>query len=375
MNTHFARSRDPHFARTTPRRQIYTLGVPKAALEMFHSHPVASSGDIDHARQVLSHVFLPLDFPSASTSTDVHLTLNAVKVGRTTAGYLRFGDAIHIRTSEATDYHVDIPLTGRATMRAGLQKPVYGTSRTAAVFTPGHPANLDCDEDFSQLSVMVPHEELQFELENLLGHSIIKPLVFSAELDLAKGAGRAVLRTLQLIDLVSEHQPGPLQHPLAALHLEQVLMGSLLLAQPHNYSAALSSPVPSAGPRPVARAVELLRASPEHSWTVSELAGDVNVSVRSLQEGFRRSMSTTPMAYLRELRMEQIYTELSDAEPGTVTVTQVAAKWGICHFGRFAASYQRQFSERPSDTMRRSSSRANRSPECAQWISAIDTDP
>jgi AraC-like DNA-binding protein len=319
---------------------------------MFHSHHVASSVDIDHARQVLSDVFLPLDFPSASRSTAVHLTLNAIKVGRTTAGYLRFGDAIQIRTSEAANYHVDIPLTGRATMRAGLDKPVYGTPQTAAVFTPGYPADLDCDEDFSQLSVMIPRAELQVELENLLGHSIVKPLVFSAELDLAKGAGRTVLHTLQLIDLMSENQPGPLQHPLAALHLEQVLMGSLLLAQPHNYSAALSSPVSSAGPRPVAHAVDLLRAKPEHAWTVSELAGDVNVSVRSLQEGFRRSMSTTPMAYLRELRLEQIHRELSDAEPGTVTVTEVAARWGITNFGRFAASYRRQFSEKPSDTMR-----------------------
>jgi AraC-like DNA-binding protein len=345
--------------RTAAGRQTYTLGVPQAATEMFQSHPVASSVDIDHARQVLSDVFLPLDFPSASTSTAVHLTLNAIKVGRTTAGYLRFGDAIQIRTSEATDYHVDIPLTGRATMRAGMHRPVYGTPQTAAVFTPGYPADLDCDEDFSQLSVMIPHAELQVELENLLGQSIVKPLVFSAELDLAKGTGCTLLRTLQLIDLVSQNQPGPLQHPLAALHLEQVLMGSLLLAQPHNYSAALSSPAPSAGPRPVARAVELLRASPEHGWTVSELAGDVNVSVRSLQEGFRRSMSTTPMAYLRELRMEQIFQDLCDAEPGTVTVTQVAEKCGISHFGRFAASYQRQFSEKPSDTMRRSSTSAD----------------
>ncbi len=355
MNRHFARVRDPARGRRMPRDQTYTLRVPKAASEMFQSHPVAASGNMDHARHVLSEVFLPLDFPSASTSTAMHLTLNAIKVGRTTAGYLRFGDAVHIRTSEAIDYHVDIPLTGRATMRAGMHEAVYGTPRTAAVFTPGYPADLDCDESFSQLSVMIPHEELQVELENLLGYSVAHPLVFSSELDLAKGAGCTVLNALQLVDLVSENESGQLQHPLAALRLEQVLMESLLLAQPHNYSAALSAPALSAGSRPVAQAVELLRASPEHAWTVSELAGDVNVSVRSLQEGFRRSMSTTPTAYLRELRMEQIYKDLCDAEPGTVTVTQVAAKWGIIRFGRFAASYRRRFSEKPSETMRRSS--------------------
>jgi AraC-like DNA-binding protein len=225
---------------------------------------------------------------------------------------------------------------------------------------PGYTADLDCDEDFSQMAVMIPHAELQLELENLLGHSAANPLEFSPELDLTTGPGCTVLQTLQLIDQISNDSPGLLQHPIASQRLEQVLMESLLLAQPHNYSSALSSPVASAGPRPVAHAVELLRANPEHAWTVSELADVVAVSVRSLQEGFRRSMSNTPMAYLRELRLEQIHKELSDAEPGTVTVTQVAAKWGITHFGRFAASYRQKFSERPSDTMRRTSTSGDR---------------
>ncbi|MCU1440956.1 MAG: xylulose kinase [Rhodoglobus sp.] len=234
-----------------------------------------------------------------------------------------------------------------------MHRPIYGTPQTAAVFTPGYTADLDCDEEFSQLAVMIPRTDMQLELENLLGHSATKPLTFSPQLDLTSGPGCAVLQALLLIDQVSNDPHGLLQHPLFAQRLEQVLMESLLLAQPHNYSEALLAPVSSAGPRPVAHAVELLRAKPEHAWTVSELADGVAVSVRSLQEGFRRSMSNTPMAYLRELRLEQIHKELSDAEPGTVTVTEVAAKWGVTHFGRFAASYRRQFSERPSDTMRR----------------------
>ena len=318
---------------------------------MFQSHPLASSRNIDHARQVLSDVYLPLDFPSVSTSTEMKLRLNVVKVGRVTAGYLRFGAAIDIHTAEATDYHVDIPLTGKAIMRSGLRRPFTGTPRTAGVFMPGHTADLYCAEDFSQTAVMIPRADLHLELENLLGHSAAKPLEFSPELDLTTPSGRTVLQTVQLIDQVSNDSPRLLQHPLASQHLEQVFIESLLLSQPHNYSDALRTPVASAGLRPVAHAIELLRANPEHPWTVSELAQGVAVSVRSLQEGFRRTMHSTPMGYLREVRLEQIHQELSGAEPGTATVTDVAAKWGITHFGRFAASYRLQFSENPSDTI------------------------
>ncbi|WP_233255373.1 AraC family transcriptional regulator [Naasia lichenicola] len=334
--------------------------MPQAATELFTSHPLAATVDIDHARQVLSDVYLPLDFPSASPTAAVDLHLNMVKVGRITAGYLRFGDAIRIRTSEATDFHVDMPLTGRATMRAGSQTPVHGSPRTGAIFMPGHPADLDCDEDFSQMAVMIPKAELEIELENLLGHSVTKPLVFSAGLDLTSGPGCAVLETLRFIDHVSTSAPDMLQHPIAAQRLEQVLMESLLLAQPHNHQESLAAPVAAAGPRPVAHAIELLRGSLEHAWTVSELAVAVSVSVRSLQEEFRRSTSSTPMGYLRQLRLERIHDELLDAEPGSATVSDVAARWGITHLGRFAASYQRRFGEKPSETIRRAAESAER---------------
>ena len=76
------------------------------------------------------------------------------------------------------------------------------------------------------------------------------------------------------------------------------------------------------------------------------------MSVRSLQESFRRSLDTTPMAYLRHLRLEKVRDELMAAAPGTVSVTDVAARWGFVHLGRFAAAYRSEFAERPSDTMR-----------------------
>lgn len=78
------------------------------------------------------------------------------------------------------------------------------------------------------------------------------------------------------------------------------------------------------------------------------------VSVRSLQEGFRRSLDTTPVAYLRRVRLEKARDELTAAEPGTTSVTEVATRWGFVHLGRFSSTYARAFGERPSETLRRS---------------------
>jgi AraC-like DNA-binding protein len=321
--------------------------------EVFGRHPVVSSRDLDVARRVLSEVYLPMDFPSVSASTSLDMSLNIIKVGRVTAGYLHFGDALRIQTVEAANYHVDIPLTGRARMQAGPRDPVYGTPQTAAIFAPGLPVDLDCDDDFTQIALMLPKAGLQLELESLLGQSLRTPLEFSMALDLASPPGRTVLQALRLIDAASDQEDGMLQHPLAAHRLEQVLMHSLLLAQPHNYSDILRASPPLAGARSVSEAVDLMRARPAHAWTAAELAAASSTSVRSLQENFRRSLGTSPMRYLRDFRLEQVHKELLAAEPGAVTVTEVAARWGFVHLGRFAAAYRQRFAERPSDTINR----------------------
>jgi len=319
---------------------------------MFATRRVASSRDVDHARQVLSDVFLPLDFPSARTSTTFGMQLNALKVGRLTCGFMRFRDAVRIETAEAENYHVDIPTGGRATMRAGLGAPIHGTQHTAGIFMPGRPVAIEAVEGFAQLSLMISRDQLRLEAENLLGRDLTRPLEFSGEIDLTTPGAQTMMQALRMIDEASRHEGGLLAHPLATHRLEQLLMHSLLFAQPHNHTDALAEPAPAAGVRPVSHAVELLRDDPAHPWSVTELAAEVSVSVRSLQEAFRRTLNTTPMAYLRQLRLEKVHDELATAAPGTVNVTEAAARWGFAHLGRFATAYRSEYAERPSDTLR-----------------------
>jgi AraC-like DNA-binding protein len=327
--------------------------MPSTSRALFGRHPVVSSRDLDVARRALSEVYLPMSFPSASASTSLDMSLNVIKIGRVTAGYLQFGDAMRIQTVEAANYHVDIPVAGRARMQAGPHDAVYGTAQTAAIFAPGLPGDLDCDDEFAQIALMLPKTELQLELECLLGHSLRAPLKFSMALNLTSAPGGTVLQALRLIDAASNQEAGMLQQPLASHRLEQVLMHSLLFAQPHNYSESLRATPPLAGTRSVSEAVDLMRARPAHAWTAAELAAASSTSVRSLQENFRRSLGTSPMRYLRDLRLEQVHKELAAAEPGAVSVTEVAARWGFVHLGRFAAAYRQRFAERPSDTIRR----------------------
>jgi AraC-like DNA-binding protein len=320
--------------------------------ELFAGHRVATCRSVDDASEALSDVFLPVEIASARNAPAVGMELNALEVGRLTVGHMRFAEAVHIRTAEPENYHIDIPTHSRATMRADHGQRVHGTDQTAGVFMPGQPVELDCGERFAQIALMIPRSELQTELEKLLDGTVARPVEFESGFDLATPGGRAMLQAVRFVDEASRQADGPLTHPLAVRNLEQIILHSVLLAQPHNHTEALAAPRRPSGTRSVSRAVELLRSDLARPWTVGELASDACTSVRSLQEGFRRSLDTTPMAYLRRLRLERVREDLVTGAPGTIRVSDVAARWGFLHLGRFAAAYAARFGERPSETVR-----------------------
>ena len=82
---------------------------------------------------------------------------------------------------------------------------------------------------------------------------------------------------------------------------------------------------------------------------VSELTG---VSVRALQEGFRRQLGTTPMEYVRSCRLEAAHRALRAADPSEASVTDLATAAGFTHLGRFSVDYRKRFGCSPSATLR-----------------------
>ncbi len=109
-----------------------------------------------------------------------------------------------------------------------------------------------------------------------------------------------------------------------------------------------------ATPATLRRAVAYLETNPDLDIGVAEVASACHVSVRALQLAFRRHLDTTPMGYLRQIRLDRVHTDLLAADPaGGTTVTEVAARWGVLGSGRFSAQYRDTYGELPSETLRR----------------------
>nr|WP_301952387.1 MULTISPECIES: helix-turn-helix domain-containing protein [unclassified Rathayibacter] len=84
-----------------------------------------------------------------------------------------------------------------------------------------------------------------------------------------------------------------------------------------------------------------------------EIAGAAHLSVRGAQVAFQRLLGTTPLAYLRDVRLDRVRTDLRLADPARATVAAVARSWGFAHLGRFSAAYAARFGEYPSVTLGR----------------------
>jgi AraC-like DNA-binding protein len=87
---------------------------------------------------------------------------------------------------------------------------------------------------------------------------------------------------------------------------------------------------------------------------VTDVAEAARMSVRGLQELFRRETGQTPMQYLRTARLEAAHRDLRAADPTLGdTVGEIAQRWGFAQLPRFAAAYREQYGEYPSQTLRR----------------------
>jgi len=71
---------------------------------------------------------------------------------------------------------------------------------------------------------------------------------------------------------------------------------------------------------------------------------------RGLQRGFMDAYGTSPMNYLRSVRLKRIRALLLAGHVGD-TINIIASKWGFAHMGRFAQAYYNEFGELPSETL------------------------
>jgi AraC-like DNA-binding protein len=310
-----------------------------------------ASSDVEQVRLFFLDMYCPIAIDVLQHGDDFRMRSDVIRLGPLTVGQLQFAAPVALTATGLDGYHITLPLTGTVhTQHAGHE--VTASLDRAAVFCPGPIVRTRHTADSSQLDVKIDKPALEDELEALLGHPIDGPIDLPPAMDLTGGPARTWSRLVQLVLAESDDCGGLLYEPLIAEQLRHSVLSGLLLSLPHRYRDELINPAPCGPPRMIRRVMDAMNDGPERPFSVTDLAAIAGMSVRSLQEGFRRYVGVSPMAYLQQVRLGRAHEALVREHPQRITVAAIAHRWGFSHLGRFAYVYRSRYGVSPSDTLR-----------------------
>jgi AraC family ethanolamine operon transcriptional activator len=156
---------------------------------------------------------------------------------------------------------------------------------------------------------------------------------------------------LKKLYAIALHHPEYLTQPRSRHRLEDFL--PLLIDSIPHASSRLEASLQS--PRRfelVKQAEAYMRAHLETSITLMSLCEALYTSERPLTYGFREVYGSSPMAYLKTLRLYAVRTQLQRAEPTTTAIAEIAKRFGFQSLGHFSRDYKTMFGELPSETLK-----------------------
>jgi len=215
------------------------------------------------------------------------------------------------------------------------------------VLKEGDDFSLQRPRDMELLAVTFGLEEFRRRCDEAPWSSSARALLSRAALDCD---GRSLARLRMLLGATFHGASGATINPkpMASARVFDAL------AELFESAAETRQPVASASASAiVARCHQIVAASGDAPPGIAELCARLRTSRRTLQNSFRLMADTTPVHYLRSVRLGAVRMQLL-SRPTSLSVTQAALAHGFAHFGHFASNYKALFGESPSDSARRS---------------------
>lgn len=311
-------------------------------------HLVLESTDWDEIADSTDEVYMPFRVRPRDRATpdSFHYTF---PVGGFTLSRFRYGAAVSLDQFEPGSGRGIALTTIRGYVRhQGDACTGEGESFLVDISRSGYA--LDADGDHIQLNLSFPHHLLA-ELHERW-HGVAADEAMWRQSFKFGGPGSSWHALLEYCVRCIAEMPDQVTDGPLGQHLEEMLGMNLLTQWSRRSGTPAYARSNGLAPRYVAAAEAYLRAHARDAPTLTELAAAVGVSVRALTGAFRSYRDQSPIALLREVRMNGVRSDLLSAPPGA-TVTSVLRSWGYVNHGVFAQAYGARFGEPPSATLAR----------------------
>ncbi len=222
--------------------------------------------------------------------------------------------------------------------------------RHAIMCGRGDEVDLTTPSHFTLIAVVVERSLLNPLWERMyqkpLAHWLEKKLVLQTTEVKAQNLRDLHLTVLDRASALAHRQPDP----QALRQLRDEILMEWLEALPAQVDTS-ELPTLERRKKLVDRACELMLGHADEPLSILEVCSRVGTSRRKLNYCFQDVLGTTPLKYLRSLRLNGVRRALRQAAPG-VTIQDIASHWGFWHLSQFGQDYKHLFGELPSDTLR-----------------------
>ena len=329
----------------TPQRTFANLDFSSGRL--FHTT------DLDEVRAQCGRIFSPHEIQVTDQARRFHSKMDHLRLGRMSLNRLTWGASVSVDPDRLASYYlVSMPIRGNA--RFSLDGKLTEVSpRCVGVVNATQRFRFDASEGFEQIALRIERDAIDKGWEALTGQAVSAPIVFRCGASTSDSTWHALEPVMRSLVHAAQHAcEGP---HISHLHarLEELVVTTLLLNQPHTHSEQLLRPTHATKPALVRRAEQFMLERLGDSLTVSEVARGCCVSVSTLQAAFHRANGCGPMSWLKAQRLQSVHEALCSNPNAHGAVTNAAMRFGFTHLGEFSKAYRQRFGETPSVTLSR----------------------
>lgn len=310
--------------------------------EVLRTHDVAT------AQRAMVESFGAACFEAADDAADFGARASLASFGDVAIGCCHFTTPVRMSFPAASTVRQLICLSGSSQFTAGSRSGVLDAQSWSAVIPSGVPFELACSAGYRQLMVEIDSTRLACAIATLWGAPRGAALGLT-QVDANAPAMQSLRRAVEFA-IAELEIAGSGSSPVALAELQDLIVTRFLCGHhPELIDGALREPaLPS---RPRMRLLEdYLRGHWNEPVTIDRLAEIANVGTRSVFRYFRQAHGSTPLDFMKTLRLQEARRGLQTPS-GATSVSSEALRCGFNNMGHFAKDYRRKFGELPSDTL------------------------
>lgn len=316
-----------------------------------------TSSDEDELSHYFSERVSAVAVSPASRSDTVTVSATVVPLGQAVAFEVDIQSGATFRQREDLDgVFVFLPVDGEQARWIGRGGEIVCGPTTGFIGPMREADTMEVSGHWRHKALKVPTGLIARNLSQLLEQPIGSPVEFSPSIELSAAPVKAIASMVQLAMTPVDGDTFFSASPLAAAQFSETMVLSMLETFQHSYSSALSDRSHSLKPKHVKRAIAFMREHAGDALTLQDIAAASDVSVRALHYGFQKFVGKSPFEELRQIRLEAAYSDLADA-PETLSIAEIARKWGFPNPGRFAQICKSSYGRSPSE-IRKTKARA-----------------